>query len=117
MPAVRAIVAGFLIANPLFGSHLPPVRNGPQNHCFSHRNGKILDEGAGKIITLVTALDFFALCAIFDGALPAINKRLLRQTAATVDIFRSQVFQSREISPVNTHETLFEFLVVIPCGL
>jgi hypothetical protein len=111
------MVAGFFIMNPLCGSHLPPVRNGPQNHPLSHGHGKILDQVTGKIITFVTPCVSVALGAIPDAAFPAISERLLGETPAAVDIFGPQGFGAGNSSFVHPNQTLPEFLVVVPGGV
>lgn len=58
---MRTVVALFLPFHPPLGSQFSPGRNGTGDNFLTNRNGEILYELAGEIITLMTSLETFLL--------------------------------------------------------
>jgi hypothetical protein len=48
-------IAGLLIGHPVFSTIFPSVGYGPQTNFLPDREGEIINELAGKIVTFVTA--------------------------------------------------------------
>jgi len=76
--AFRTNVTGFFILNPLFGAHLAPVWNRPQNNLFADRHGKVFNMLTGKFIALMTSAVTFLACAGPYLTLSAMHKLLIR---------------------------------------
>jgi hypothetical protein len=76
--AFRTDIAGLFILNPLFGTHLSPIRNSPQYNLFADRHGKIIDMLTRKFIAWMTSGMTFLSCAVPDLTLSAMHKPLIR---------------------------------------
>lgn len=75
--AFRANIAGFFILNPFFGSHLPPIWNGPQNHFFPDGHGEILNMLTGEIVTFMASGKAFFPGAVADSALLTVHEPVI----------------------------------------
>jgi hypothetical protein len=120
--AFRADIAVFFILNPFFGTHLPPVRNGPQYHFLTYGHGKVLNIRAGKVNALMTSVIPLLLGAVPDGALPAMHENVIGQATVATNVVYGQILTvgqlafARDLSLVKAEKPLLEFLILVPVG-
>lgn len=74
VPALGAPIALFLVGDPSFRSDLPPMGYRPQDDLFRYGYGELVDQRAGKIGALVTALVMFLLRTVPDGTPGAVDE-------------------------------------------
>jgi hypothetical protein len=111
---MRTRITAFLITDELLGTSLSPLRDGSEYDLFANRDGKILDQLTGKILTLVTALVSLRLRASLDGTVGAVDKWPLRQTTFTVDVFRRELITPGQRTLINIDKPFLELYVIVP---
>ena len=96
MPAFRADVTRFFVADPFFSAVLPPIGNSAQNDFFPNGHGKVFDVVTGKTLALMAATISLFLGTGLDGTRPAEQADPFRQTAFTFEIFNGDVIKTRD---------------------
>lgn len=103
---MRAVVSFLLLFHPFLCSQPLPGGNRTQYHLFPDTKGEIIDELAGEIAALVTALDSLRGCTGSDGTSYTVFEQNIGQAAFAFNILGTY--------EVDILQSFFEFSVIIP---